>query len=100
MTDVRSTSGGARIDAALVYDFIHSALAHDAIEEPVHELLFAYVTKEGRDPSGVARSLRPMIIEVLDVATDEDWRTIGDQLIANARDALTEARATPAEEAP
>jgi hypothetical protein len=36
----------------------------------------------------IAAALKPFIEEVLDAATEEDWRTVGDELIEDARTVL------------
>jgi hypothetical protein len=77
------------IAAALVRDFIASALAHDAVADEVAELLYEYLTRDDRDPDLLARPLRDMIVEIIDhAATDEDWHAVCAQLVANACDAL------------
>jgi len=84
------------IAAALVRDFITTALAHDAVADEVAELLYEYLTRDDRDPAVLARPLRAMIDEIRDAATDEDWHALCAQLVANACDALNLAGAEPA----
>jgi hypothetical protein len=84
----RATEQGNVFDAALVRSFIHAALAHDAVADHVHELLYDHVAERRFHPSVVAASLRPIITEVLDAATAADWQTVADELAADARDAL------------
>lgn len=88
MAAMRTTARGDRIEVDLVHDFIRCALAHDAIADPVFELLYEHVV-EGRPHSSiVASSLKPLIDEVLETATDEDWQTVADELIEDARKVL------------
>lgn len=88
MAEQRLTEQGERIDAELLRDFVHRALAHDAVADPVFELLYAHVADGQLDASLVAASLKPLIVEVLDAATVQDWRAVSDQLIDEAREAL------------
>ena len=88
MAAMRTTTRGERIEVDLIHDFIRCALAHDAIADPVFELLYEHVVGGRLHASVVASSLKPFIDEVLDSATDEDWRTVGDELIEDARKVL------------
>ncbi len=36
----------------------------------------------------ITTALKPFIDEVLEAATEEDWRTVGDELIEDARTVL------------
>ncbi len=88
MAAMRTTARGDRIEVDLVHDFIRCALTHDAVADPVFELLYEHVAGGRLHASVVATSLKPFIEEVLEVATDEDWRTIADELIDDARKVL------------
>jgi len=88
MAAMRTTAQGDQIEVELVHDFIHSALTHDAIADPVFELLYEHIVGGRHHPSVIAAALKPFIDEVLDAATEEDWRTVGDELIEDARTVL------------
>lgn len=85
---MRTTRRGDRIEVDLVHDFIRCALTHDAIADPVFELLYEHVVGGRYHPSVVTSFLKPFIDEVLDAATDEDWQTVGDELADDARKVL------------
>jgi hypothetical protein len=87
------TAGGQRIseqggtfDAGLVCDFIRAALGHDAAADAADELIFDHVVVGRFHSSLVAESLRPIIDEILEAATREDWQAVADRLIAEARE--------------
>ncbi|HET6448684.1 MAG TPA: hypothetical protein VFG31_06195 [Conexibacter sp.] len=88
MATMRTTARGERIEVDLLHDFIRCALTHDAIADPVFELLYEHVVGGRLHRSVIASSLKPFIQEVLDAATDEDWQTIADELIEDARSVL------------
>jgi hypothetical protein len=88
MAAMRTTAQGDQIGADLVHDFIRCALTHDAIVDPVFELLYEHIVGGRHHPSVVASALKPFVEEVLDAATEEDWRTVGDELIEDARAVL------------
>lgn len=88
MDDVRHTEQGNTIDTALLRAFLRSALNHDAVSDGVNELLYEHLIERRYHPSLIASSLPRFINELVDAATDEDWRAIRDDLIADARDAL------------
>jgi hypothetical protein len=88
MAAMRTTARGDRIEVDLIHDFIRCALAHDAIADPVFELLYEHVVGGRLHSSVVASSLKPFLEEVLDAATDEDWQTVANELIEDARKVL------------
>jgi hypothetical protein len=88
MAAMRTTAQGNQIEVDLVHDFIRCALTHDAIAEPVFEVICEHVVGGRYHPSVVAAALKPFIDEVLGAATHEDWRTVGDELIEDARTML------------
>lgn len=51
-------------------------------------MLYDHVVGGRYHPSVVAESPRPLIDEVLDTATAQDWQRIADDLIAEARQSL------------
>jgi hypothetical protein len=89
MAAMRTTANGDRIEVDLVHDFIRCALTHDAIADPVVELLYEHIVSGRHHPSVIATALKPLIDEVLDAETEEDWRTVGDELIEDARTVLS-----------
>jgi hypothetical protein len=61
--------------------FLMTALAHDAADEAVTELLFDHVVR-GRDHwTVVAGSLAPILSEVAMVADEADWIAVADHLL-------------------
>lgn len=90
-SDKRITpTSGEQIDARLVRDFIRAALAHDALADPVHELLHNHVVDGRYDPSVVAVSLKQLIAEIIATANALDWRAVADEMIGDARETLGE----------
>lgn len=81
----RTTEQGNRIGVAMIRDFLAAALAHDAVQDNVNDLLFAHVVEGRYHPSVIVESLRPMIEEVIEAASGEDWRAVAERLIAEAR---------------
>ncbi|MBS1868290.1 MAG: sigma-70 family RNA polymerase sigma factor [Actinobacteria bacterium] len=51
MAAMRTTAQGDQIEVDLVHDFIRCALTHDAIADPVFELLYEHVVGGRRHPS-------------------------------------------------
>jgi hypothetical protein len=88
--DPTMQGAGERIDARLVRDFIACALAHDALADPVRELLYDHVVEGRHDPSVIAVSLKRLLTEILATATALDWRAVAGQVIDNARHTLGE----------
>jgi hypothetical protein len=85
-TDKRISEQGNTFDASLIRDFIVAALDHDAASDAVTDLLFEHVVAGRYHPSVVADSLRPIIDEILETATCEDWQGAADRLIEEARE--------------
>lgn len=85
---LRRTEQGDEIEATIVRDFIRAGLEHDAVADHVHELLFEHVVAGRYHPTVVAASLRPILVDVLDAASESDWRQIANALIADARETL------------
>lgn len=93
----RISERGGTFDAALVCDFIQAALSHDAAADAADELIFDHVVAGRFHSSLVAESLRPIIDEILEAATREDWQAVADRLIGEARELEAEARANSRE---
>jgi hypothetical protein len=87
----RHAEQGHNIDAAIVRAFIRTALMHDAVANIVHDLLLTHVVEDRYHPTVVAASLRPMLADVLDAASDADWHHVADELVTEAREAFVEA---------
>jgi hypothetical protein len=92
-TEQRTSEQGTPFDAALIQSFIRNALSDDAVSESVNDLLLDHVVKGKYHPSVITESLRPIIEEVLQTATREDWSTVADGLIADARETLADTAA-------
>jgi hypothetical protein len=86
--ETRTSEQGTVFDAATVRDFLLKALGHDAVIDQVNELLFEYVMESKYHPLMIAENLKPMIDEILGVATFEDWNWVARALIAEACEAL------------
>lgn len=87
-TEKRISEQGTVFDAAIVRDFLLAALNHNAVIDRIDELLFEHVAAGKYHPSVIAGNLRPIIDEVLNTATAEDWRSVTDRLTADARATL------------
>jgi hypothetical protein len=61
--------------------FLLSALAHDAADEAVTELLFDHVVRGRYHWTVVAGSLAPILSEVTAVADEADWIAVADHLL-------------------
>lgn len=82
----RTTEQGNRIGVEMIRDFLAAALHHDAVQDNLNDLLFAHVVEGRYHSSVVVATLRPMIEEVLEAASGEDWRAVAERLIAEARE--------------
>jgi hypothetical protein len=87
-TEERTSEQGTKFDAALVRDFIATALQHDAVADVISELLHEHVVEGKTHPSVLTTSLRPMIGEVLETAAWEDWDHVRAALVEDEREAL------------
>jgi hypothetical protein len=90
-TDTRVSEQGDTFSAELIQGFLLTALSHDAVADKVNDLLFKHVVEGQYHPSVITESLRPIIQEVLETATHEDWAAVTRQLTAKARESLGEA---------
>ena len=61
--------------------FLLTALAHDAVDEAVTELLFDHVVRGRYHWTVVAGSLAPILSEVTMVADEADWIAVADHLL-------------------
>ena len=87
-TAERTSEQGTTFDAALIQGFILNALSDDAVSDRVNDLLFEHVVEGRYDPSVIAESLRPIIDEILQTATLDDWSAVADRLTVDARETL------------
>jgi hypothetical protein len=81
----RVTEQGNRIDVASVRRFLKRALEDDAVIDGVNDILFEHVVAGRYHPSVVVASLPSYINEIVECATQEDWRAVAEELIAEAR---------------
>jgi hypothetical protein len=95
-SNTRLSEQGNTFTAEQIQGFILAALANDAVADEVNDLLFVHVVQGKLHPSVVVESLHPIIKEVLETATREDWAAVTRQLTDEARESLgTEATARP-----
>jgi hypothetical protein len=87
-TETRTSEQGNRFSVALVRNFLLNALGHDAVVDEVNELFFDHVVGHRHHASVIATNLKPMLEEVLSVATAEDWDWVTRALTAEACEAL------------
>lgn len=87
-TEKRISEQGTVFDVAIVRDFLQAALNHGAVIDEVVDLLFEHAIYSRFHPSVIAANLRPIITEVLDTATPEDWQYVTGKLTEEARETL------------
>ena len=92
-TEQRTSEQGTTFDATLIQGFILNALSDDAVSDRVNDLLFEHVVEGRYHPSVIAESLRPMIDEILQTATFDDWNAVAKQLTVDARETLGDTAA-------
>jgi hypothetical protein len=61
--------------------FLMAALAHDAVDDAVTELLFEHVVQGKYHWTVVANSLAPFLSEVTEVADDADWAAVAEHVL-------------------
>jgi hypothetical protein len=88
-TEKRTSEQGSVFDAAIIREFLLAALSHDAVIDKVDELLFEHIYSRF-SASVITANLRPLITEVLDTATPEDWQYVAGKLTEEARETLTD----------
>lgn len=89
MSDERVTEQGNRIDATLLRAFLKRALEDDAVTDAVNDLLFEHVVAGRYHRSIVTESLPSYINEILGAATRDDWQSVADELVAEAREVIS-----------
>jgi hypothetical protein len=87
-TEKRTSEQGNVFDVDLVRNFLLTTLGHDAVIDEVDELIGDHVLGHKYHPSVIAASLKPIVEEVLDVATSDDWAWIARTLTQEACEAL------------
>ncbi|MGH2854173.1 MAG: hypothetical protein ACRDLF_08280 [Solirubrobacteraceae bacterium] len=68
--------------------FLLTALEHDAVTDPVHDLIFAHVTEGKYHPTTIPAKLHRLLLDVLGEATSDEWTWVADTFISQAREAL------------
>lgn len=68
--------------------FLLTALEHDTVTDPVHDLIFAHVTEGKYHPTTIPAKLHRVLLDVLSQATSEDWEWVADTFTSQAREAL------------
>jgi hypothetical protein len=84
----RTSEQGTTFRAEQIRSFLVAALQHATVADATRELLFEHLVEGKYHPSFVAENLRPILNEVLDVVTREDWAAVAEELTAEARDTL------------
>jgi hypothetical protein len=87
-TEKRESEQGNVFSVTIIRDFLLAALSHDAVADAVDAMLFEHVIEGRLHQSVITENLRPLITEVLDVATLEDWQYVSGKLIADAREVM------------
>jgi AcrR family transcriptional regulator len=88
VTDTRTSHRGSEMPVALVQDFIRTGLRHDAVADFVAEYVFDALASDGQAPADLGEALRVAFMEIIETSTDEDWRRVGDDLVADTRENL------------
>jgi hypothetical protein len=87
-TERRTSEQGHEFSVTIIRLFLLEALSHDAVTDAVDAMLFEHIVENRLHPSVITENLRPLIVEVLDTATLEDWQYVSGTLIEEARDVL------------
>jgi hypothetical protein len=87
-TEKRESEQGNVFSVAIIREFLLAALSQDAVEDAVIAMLFEHVVEGRLHQSVITENLRPLITEVLDVATVDDWQYVSSTLIEEARGVL------------
>jgi hypothetical protein len=103
LADVRRGEWGTTFPSEVVRDFIHSALRHPAAADMVSEYVFDIATGDNEPPADIGEALRVALGEVLSAATADDWKQIGRDVLADARECIGDdppSAASPEESIP
>jgi hypothetical protein len=73
-------------DREAIRAFLGRALADDALDDEVKQLLFDHVVEERLDRTTLIARLAREVAGLIDAATPEDWEAVADGLIAEARE--------------
>jgi hypothetical protein len=87
-TEKRESDQGNIFSVATIREFLLAALSHNAVEDAVIAMLHEHLVEGRIHPSVITENLKPLITEVLDVATAEDWHYVSCKLIEEACEAL------------
>jgi hypothetical protein len=94
-TDTRASRLGSEIPVAVIRDFIRAGLRHEAVADFVAEYVFDALALDGQAPADLGEAHRVAFTEINDASTSADWQRVGDDLVADARDALEDPPAAP-----
>ncbi|MFZ2112752.1 MAG: hypothetical protein WAU77_03345 [Solirubrobacteraceae bacterium] len=94
-TEKRTSEQGNVFSVAIIREFLLAALSHDAVTDAVDAMLFEHVVEGRIHPSVITENLRPLITEVLDVATSEDWHNVCCKLIEDACESIGDLPSEP-----
>jgi hypothetical protein len=68
--------------------FLGRALADDALDDEVKQLLFDHVVEERLDRPALTEGLAREFGRLIDAARPEDWQAVSDDLVAEAREVV------------
>jgi len=95
-SNTRISEQGNTFSSEQIQGFILAALANNAVVDEINDLLFKHIVQGKLHPSVLTESLHPIIKEVLETATHEDWTAVTVQLTTEARESLgAEITASP-----
>lgn len=95
---MRTTDGGDQTSVELLRSYLAWVLNHDVVSDKVRDLVFDHVVGGHLHPAVAASSLRELVKETIDAATNEDWLAVFDTLVSDARQAAPELGTMPAQE--
>ncbi len=85
-TEKRTSEQGNVFSVTTIREFLLAALNHDAVTDAVDAMLYEHVFLGRFHQSVITENLRPLIMEVLEVATSADWQNVSAKLIEDARE--------------
>ncbi len=85
-TEKRTSEQGNVFSVTTIREFLLAALSHDAVTDAVDAMLYEHVFLGRLHQSVITENLRPLIMEVLEVATPADWQYVSAKLIEDARE--------------
>ena len=87
-TEKRTSEQGNVFSVAIIREFLLAALSHDAVTDAVDAMLFEHIIEGRLHPSVITENLRPLVTEVLETATLEDWQYVSATLCEEACEVL------------